>query len=165
MKKPLKVFFVTVAVVLGVGVGSSLALVFIQGFLESRVDTPAVSTTTTAPTYTPEELLTETNTHRASPLTLDPVLNSTAQRKCEDMAQRNDFNHGDLESYWIMSGRREHGLAENLAHSDESAERIVDSWVASPTHYANIIDTKWGHVGFGICPFRGSNLIVQHFSD
>ncbi len=120
-------------------------------------------------TFTREELLDRTNSVRAKEglprLMLDPVLDGTAQKKCEDMARRDDFDHGSLESYWIMAGRRQHGLAENLARSNESASTVVDKWVASPTHYANLVGTTWGHVGFGICSFERDTLIVQHFSD
>lgn len=119
-----------------------------------------------APIYTREELLVETNKERVkaqvAPVALDSVLNDTAQVKCEDMAARDDFNHGDLQT---IADRINRIISENIVYGYDSAERVIDAFVGSPSHYAAMIDTKYTRVGFGVCPFRGSELVVQHFSN
>lgn len=113
------------------------------------------------PSFTREELLTETNKYREIPFILDPVLDDSAQRKCVDMVLKNDFEHGNWRDY-IPSERKNRG--ENLASGYSSAKEILDAWVASPTHHKNLVSSDFSRVGFGICPHGNGIWIVQHFS-
>jgi Uncharacterized protein with SCP/PR1 domains len=139
-------------------------------FTRSAAKKTESSTQQTAPPpsqeYTREDLLAETNKARAdanvAPLTLDPVLNDTAQRKCDDMAARNDYNHGELAPYFSSLDRKNY--SENIVYGRPTAQSVISAFINSPSHYKAMIDTRYTRVGFGICPFRDSKLVVQHFS-
>lgn len=160
MRKLLKALFIIVAVMLGAGIGSAL-------LLNSRANDTAQpvkpSLSYIAPIYAREDLLTETNKYRNATLLLDPVLNSSAQERCEALAAKGEFEHGNDWKSYFPEGRGYVG--ENLAYGYSTAKEVVDNWVASPAHNANIISKDYADVGFGICPFRGSTLVVQYFSD
>jgi hypothetical protein len=111
----------------------------------------------------PEALTAETNKLRQKPLALDPVLNNTAQSKCEDMARRNDYSHGDVRSYRLKANRL--NFSENIALDYTSTEEVVKAWADSPSHLGAMTDIQYNRVGFGICPFGNTTLVVQHFSD
>lgn len=40
-------------------------------------------------------------------------------------------------------------VGENLARGQTNVAQVHAAWVASPTHYANLIDPRFTHVGFG----------------
>lgn len=129
----------------------------------TQTSVPAPLPVSTPPVYTREELLAETNTHRQTPLTLDPVLNQTAQEKCEAMAAKNEFEHGNLKPIADKLNRR---IGENLTYGmAATAGVVVMNWMNSPSPRDNLTDKVWTRVGFGMCPFRGGTLVVQHFSD
>lgn len=117
------------------------------------------------PSFSVEELFNLTNKRRAeagrNPLSLDPVLNDSAQRKCEDMAAANVWEHGNPRDY--LPARDYAG--ENLALGYQSEEETVDAWMVSPGHRKNIENEFFEHVGFGICIHQNKVSIVQHFSD
>lgn len=114
------------------------------------------------PVYDRDKLLEETNKHRQTPLTVDPALNDSATRKCKDMAVNNYLAHGSWESF-LPKDR--HRIGENLAVDQHSEVQVVDEWMASPGHKRNLQDQTFHRVGFSTCYFRGSTLVVQHFSD
>jgi uncharacterized protein YkwD len=109
------------------------------------------------------DLWVDTNKLRTDPLVLDEKLNDTAQAKCTDMAKKNYWAHGDWTSFVFPLNRDKYG--ENLAYGQTTAQQVTDDWQRSPEHYKNIIDTGFHEVGFAVCPFRGTNLIVEHFSN
>lgn len=111
-----------------------------------------------------EGLWTEANKYRERPLPLDPVLNQTAQAKCEKIARTGEPVHGDLAAELAHLDRRVYG--ENLAEGYESPNQIVTAWANSPTHNNNMRDPDWGRVGYGICNSTPLGVIVvQQFSD
>ena len=125
-----------------------------------------VDNQTETPNYTREELLLETNEERVKAgvptLASDSVLDGTAQQKCDEMAAKNEFEHGDLKSVADKIRRR---ISENITYgSAPTADAVVWNWVDSPPHYAALINGEWTRVGFGICSFRDGRLVVQHFS-
>jgi uncharacterized protein YkwD len=163
-RKLLKIFLITVVVTIGIAVGSTLGVALLSSWLGSRTgeSTTQRKVTPKVPSYSREELLNETNKHREQPLTLDPVLNDSAQRKCEDTAVKDIFEHGNPRDY-IPADRAYSG--ENLAYGQSSERQVVDEWVASPSHNENLVRSEYKRMGFGLCPFRGGILVVQHFSD
>jgi uncharacterized protein YkwD len=113
---------------------------------------------------TRENIWTEANKHRDDPLPLDPILNRTAQEKCDRIAKTGEPKHGDLSKDFGSLGRRVYG--ENLAENFATASDVVDAWANSPTHYKNLIDSDWRRVGYGICyNSKLGTVVVQHFSD
>lgn len=115
-------------------------------------------------TITREGLLTETNKIREAdtPLTADPVLEDTAQSRCEEMAALDKFEHLGLQE---MADRLNRHVGENLTYGSRTSSQVVANWLRSPEHHKNMVDRDFSRVGFGICPFRGETLVVQHLSN
>jgi len=105
-------------------------------------------------------------------LTVDKRLMSSARNKALDMATRGYFDHaspeGNRMAYWITDAGYNYSLAgENLAKGFTSADRLVQAWASSFSHYVNLVEPKFKNVGVGIAEgvYYGQTTIfvVQHF--
>lgn len=101
------------------------------------------------------------------------ILNSTATVKANDMCQKQYFAHisptgigagglADSFGYDYIS------VGENLALGPfVSDEAVVEAWMGSPGHRANILNSRFTEIGGGAvrCVFEGRStwLAVQHF--
>jgi hypothetical protein len=122
------------------------------------------------------DLLAYTNTARAQnglgALTLNSQLNSSSQGKADDMIANNYWAHvspsGTQPWYWFDSaGYKYQSAGENLAYGFDSSNGVVNGWMNSPTHKANVLG-DYADVGFGIA--NGSNyqggentVVVAHY--
>lgn len=119
------------------------------------------------------ELTNEVRQHRGvSPLIQDSRLMASALQKAQDMAEQGYFSHANLNnqrmSYWINNVGYKYSLAgENLAKGFSSADRLVHAWEKSFSHYVNLVEPKFEHIGIGIAKgnFKGKEMVfvVQHF--
>lgn len=87
-----------------------------------------------------------------STLIRNPVLDRAAKLKAEDMANRNYFAHHSPDglSPWHWFGEVDYSFAhagENLAVHFSDSEAVVEAWMASPTHKANIINQNYTEIG------------------
>jgi uncharacterized protein YkwD len=107
------------------------------------------------------------------PLTLNPTLNSIAQKKLKDMFFYQYFEHisptgvgaGDLAK---KNGYDYLVIGENLAMGNFANDAsLVDAWMKSPGHRANILNTRYKEIGIavgqGIYEGRLTWLAVQEF--
>jgi uncharacterized protein YkwD len=106
----------------------------------------------------------------APPLRISRKLNDAAAAHARDMARRKYFDHrGDDGSQpkdrVIRAGYQPRLTGENIALGPESAEEVVAGWLASPGHCANIMDSRFQHIGIGLASGRGRGQIywVQSF--
>jgi uncharacterized protein YkwD len=104
-------------------------------------------------------LLQETNIQRsqngASALTLNSLLSSAAQAKANDMAARDYWSHTTPDGvqpwqFITNAGYSYSAAAENLAYGFDTSAYTVAGWMNSPGHRANLINTSYQEVGFGI---------------
>lgn len=106
------------------------------------------------------------------PLMTHPILERTAQAYAEDMAARGFFSHDDPEGGTpqerILRGGYakptcncswKYGTGENLAQGQDTPEKAVRDWLASPGHRANILSTDFEDIGIGYFEEHW----VQHF--
>lgn len=82
-------------------------------------------------------------------------LDEVAQLKANDMAARGYFSHVDPDGNKIFPEIKDHGYyyqraGENLGLSFTSAQALMDAWMLSETHRANILDPRFDDIGFGI---------------
>lgn len=109
-------------------------------------------------TILPAVIVEETNKERASDalpiLRRNSVLDAAAKQKAEHMAKNEYFAHysPDGVSPWYWFGQVNYNFVhagENLAiHFTDSSE-VVDAWMDSPTHRANIMDGDYVEIGVG----------------
>jgi hypothetical protein len=95
-----------------------------------------------------------TAAHKA-PLTISPQLTAAAQAKANDMVQHNYWSHTSPAgrtpwSFITAAGYNYQVAGENLAYGFSGATQTVAGWMSSPEHRANILDTAYSNVGFGV---------------
>jgi len=106
------------------------------------------------------------------PLTENPVLARGAQLKADDMAEKGYFSHtgpdGEQPWKWFReAGYRYEYAGENLGVNFDESEDVVDAWLKSPTHRANILKHDFTEIGIGIATgtYKGREavFVVQFF--
>lgn len=121
-------------------------------------------------------LVKETNSDRLADnlpaLKVNPLLSGAAQAKAEDMAKKGYFSHTSPEGvtpwYWISRVGYQYTYAgENLAINFSDSKDVVDAWMNSAGHRANILNGNFTEIGIGIAKGiyqnRETVFIVQMF--
>ena len=108
------------------------------------------------------------------PLKKNKKLNSSAKIKADDMLKKQYFDHdsptGVTASDLAKSVNYDFKLVgENLALGDfVTSKKLVDAWMNSKAHKANILNPKFTEIGIGIVEgdYKGqiTFLAVQHFA-
>jgi uncharacterized protein YkwD len=88
----------------------------------------------------------------AAPLLWNATLGSTAEAHSRAMANGNFFDHqdpdgrtpGDRAELAGYSGQR---VGENIAAGLDTATRVIDGWLASPGHCANLMSPQFSELG------------------
>ena len=57
------------------------------------------------------------------------------------------------------------GIAENIAMGQNSAAQVVEAWMNSPGHRANILNGGYTHTGVGLCNGCGTHWVVTFSTD
>ena len=88
----------------------------------------------------------------APPLQLSAMLNRAALIHAQDMARHNHFEHegtdGSMPAERITRvGYRWKNVAENIAAGAPTAQAVVDGWLNSPGHCANIMGAAYREMG------------------
>lgn len=108
---------------------------------------------------TGSQLLVDSNRDRQQAgqdtLKLDPKLSAAAQQKANDMVKKNYWSHNSPsgQTPWKFisaSGYSYFSAGENLAYGFPNAETVVDGWMNSREHRANMLSPDFTDVGFGI---------------
>ncbi|HEX4662231.1 MAG TPA: CAP domain-containing protein [Candidatus Saccharimonadales bacterium] len=147
------------------------------GWYLSRTHTPPLATVIAVPYAQTNraELLQLTNAVRTknglSELTASATLDQAAQAKANDMIAKNYWGHLGPDQTnpwdWLNQARYDYIRAgENLAYGFSDNTKLVDGWLASPEHRANLLG-NYGYVGFGLARGRqyqgGDNTVVVAF--
>lgn len=123
-----------------------------------------------------QQLLTDTNAKRQEaglgPLTLNSTLSVAAANKAADMFAKNYWAHnspaGSTPWDFINGAGYHYTVAgENLAKNFSTSGGVVDAWMASPSHRANLLKSNYRDVGFavvnGTLNGEETTLVVQMF--
>lgn len=106
-------------------------------------------------------------------LSENELLDNAAQLKAQDMADKGYFAHTTPEGftpwYWFtQAGYQYQRAGENLAVNFDDSKDVVDAWMNSPTHKANIVKDGYTEIGIGIAKgkYKGKNatFVVQLFA-
>ncbi|MCR8915499.1 CAP domain-containing protein [Marinobacter panjinensis] len=88
----------------------------------------------------------------AEPLSWNCKLADAAHAHSEDMIEQEFFSHTSPEG--VQTGRRVNdrgyswsAVGENIASGQNSVDRVVEGWLSSPGHCANIMSTEFTEMG------------------
>ncbi|MBI5654539.1 hypothetical protein HZC53_02735 [Candidatus Uhrbacteria bacterium] len=155
--------------------GYSVALVLLKAVVITvSLILPSASVLSGA--ITQANIITLTNEARSgqglTPLKTNTKLTNAAAAKAADMLEKQYFAHtspsGTTPWAWIRQAGYAYTISgENLAVHYTTAEGTFAGWLASPSHRANIVSTKFTETGVGIAEgvFEGhpSIVVVQMF--
>lgn len=121
--------------------------------------TTAATTRTAGASSAETEVVKLTNRARAGsgcrPLTHDAKLRAAADRHSADMAAKGYFDHTSQDGRSAGDRIGAAGFApvrtwgENIAMGQRTAASVVQGWLDSPGHRANIMNCKFTHIGVG----------------
>ncbi len=105
-------------------------------------------------------------------LNTNPLLTAAAQAKADDMAARGYFSHKDPNGSepwkWVIDAGYDYAYAgENLAVRFFDSADVVDAWMHSPSHRANVVKGVYKDIGIGVAEgtYEGqkTTFVVQFF--
>ena len=109
----------------------------------------------------------ERQAHGLRPLVPSKALVDAAQAKADHMVKYRYFAHYRLGvgiRFFLNANRYPYLVAgENLAKGFTDTDPLLDAWLASPTHKANILDKDYRETGIGIAQDQGKLVVVQYF--
>lgn len=92
--------------------------------------------------------------HGLAPLQADLELSRVAREKSRDLAVNNYFDHNSPTYGSPFDMMRAYGISyrtagENIAKGQRSPQEVVNAWMNSPGHRANILNGNFTHIGVG----------------
>lgn len=99
-----------------------------------------------------------------NPLSLNSDLSKMALAKAKDMYDNDYFDHqsptyGSPFDMMKSFGITYNTAGENIAEGQTTAEEVMNQWMNSPDHRANILDSSFAEIGIGFY----NNEWVQEF--
>jgi len=96
----------------------------------------------------------ERQAYGLSALYYDPTISNVARTKSQDMAVNRYFDHrsptyGMANEMLSSFGITWSAWGENIASGQETPEKVVAAWMASPTHRQNILAKHFTFLGVG----------------
>ena len=89
-----------------------------------------------------------------APLTLNQELIAASEAHSRDMATQNYFAHEGKDGSRVSQRARVAGyswssVGENIAYGQRSVDEVMQSWLTSPGHCANIMNERYTEMGVG----------------
>lgn len=120
-----------------------------------------------------QRVLDLTNQYRAAngiaPLQLNLELNAAALSHSQDMALQDYISHNGLNGSTMSSRMNQVGYisyyyGENVAAGDTTPEEVVQGWISSPEHRANLLNSAFTEVGIGYYYLASDTGINNYYS-
>ncbi|RLL40370.1 hypothetical protein D8M04_19225 [Oceanobacillus piezotolerans] len=117
-----------------------------------------------------QEVVELTNQERAkqglAPLEIDTELSKVAREKSNDMAVNNYFDHNSPKYGSPFDMMKSFGISyktagENIAKGQRTPAEVVNAWMNSEGHRANILNGQFTHIGVGYV--ENGNVWTQQF--
>ncbi|KPA96862.1 CAP domain-containing protein, partial [Pseudomonas asplenii] len=88
----------------------------------------------------------------SAPLAWNALLAGAAEGHSRNMANSNFFDHQDRDGHTPgdraeLAGYLAQQIGENIAAGQDSARKVVDGWLASPGHCANLMNPQFHEMG------------------
>lgn len=101
---------------------------------------------------------------------LSAELSHVARDKSKDMAHNNYFSHNSPTHGSPFDMMKAYGInyrtaGENIAKGYNSAQAVVNGWMNSPGHRANILNSSFNTLGVGYYNHNGTAYWTQMFTD
>lgn len=141
--------------------------------------TPSKPAPTTPPTNNTgsnqgfaEEVLRLVNIERSkaglSPLTTNATLKAAADKRAQET--KTSFSHTRPNGSKFSTVLKEYGISyrtagENIAYGQRSPQEVVNGWMNSPGHRANILNGSFGKIGIGVYQSGGVIYWSQLFTN
>ncbi len=128
------------------------------------------STTTSDVNAFEQEVVKLTNAERTkaglAPFKTDDKLMAAAREKSQDMQSKKYFSHtsptfGSPFDRMKALGITYKSAGENIAQGQRTPQEVVQAWMDSPGHRANILNAKFTHIGVGYV--KTGNYWTQQF--
>lgn len=129
-----------------------------------------------ASSITPQQVIEMTNMQRSRAglpeLQHNPVLSAAAQSKAQHMMTHQYWAHvspdGTEPWFFIKEAGYSYRVAgENLARDFDETPRMISAWMSSPTHRANIMNSRYSEIGIAVIDGKlegyETTLVVQLF--
>jgi uncharacterized YkwD family protein len=128
---------------------------------QQQAETPAenkTEQTASAVSEFEKKVVELTNAERAkqglAPLELDEELSKVAKEKSNDMKKNNYFSHNSPTYGSPFDMMKQFGVeyrtaGENIAMGQQSPDEVVNAWMKSEGHRANIMNGEFTHIGVG----------------
>ena len=106
--------------------------------------------------------------HGDLPLDCETVLSEAAAVRAREIAR--SFSHTRPSGASFSSALSESGVSylragENIASGQKSASEVVNAWMNSPGHRANILNSSYSRIGSASVNIDGTHYWVQLFAD
>ena len=115
--------------------------------------------------------------NNAQPLETCESLSQSSQKYARSMARLNFLSHvgkngstltqrSQDSGYVMLKTASQFAIGENIAGGQSTVREVVLGWKKSPSHFRNMINPKFTHVGFGRSSNKNSDLgiyWVQNF--
>lgn len=105
-----------------------------------------------------------------APLSYSEELSKVARIKSQDMADKKYFSHtsptyGDPFAMMKSFGIQYKTAGENIAKGYSSAQSVMNGWMNSSGHRANILNSSFGKIGIGYVNVNGTTYWTQMFTN
>ena len=136
----------------------------------TQTTTPAATSSSSSIDAIEAAVVELTNAERVKaglqPLKTYAPLMAAAREKSQDMKDKNYFSHtsptyGSPFDRLKVLGISYKAAGENIAKGQRTAEEVVTAWMNSEGHRANILDSKFTHIGVGYV--KDGNIWTQQF--
>lgn len=153
-------------------------ILFFGGLFLSTIRTNYPSVLGVSSDISVQKLLLLTNKQREENgltlLTLNSELSEAAAKKADNMFIENYWAHNSPsgKTPWVFirgAGYNYVYAGENLARGFDSADEVVNAWMASPKHRENLLSENFKEVGFAVQKGKLNGeetvLVVEEFGD
>uniref|UniRef100_UPI001EE75798 CAP domain-containing protein n=1 Tax=Metasolibacillus meyeri TaxID=1071052 RepID=UPI001EE75798 len=130
---------------------------------------PSVPTNSSVSAFE-QEVVKLTNVERTkaglAPFEMDEKLMAAAREKSQDMQSKKYFSHtsptfGSPFDRMKALGITYKSAGENIAQGQRTPQEVVQAWMDSPGHRANILNAQFTHIGVGYV--ENGNYWTQQF--
>jgi len=130
----------------------------VGSIIKLKGDTNGSTNTSTTTSNYANQVLTLVNSERAKaglkPLKLNATLTKSAQAKAVDMHDKHYFDHtsptyGSPFDQMTKFGYKYSYAGENIAQGQKTPKEVMDAWMNSAGHRANILNSNYTEIGIG----------------